>query len=422
MNRFTFLFLVVASTVAGVLSGQTKSVLWLGNSYTASNNLPDLLYQLALSGGDTITYDSNTPGGYRLEDHWNSLTSQSKINQQPWDYVILQAQSQEPSLDSTFVANWVLPYADALDSVIHLNDSCTQTIFYMTWGRKNGDAQNCPTYPWVCTYQGMQDKLRERYLQMAYDNDAMVAPCGETWRDVIATNPAFDLYVADESHPSLYGSYLNACVFYASIYRTTPVGLPYYGGLPPADALFLQQMAATTVLDSMSVWNTEVYYDNANFASTFVSGSTYFFNSQTSATNHQWNFGSGFVSGSAMETYTFPGQGTYTVTHVTNNGCLTDTVSQIITVGPQGIWNCIPQRIVMYPVPADESLTIRHPFNANEPGQLEIFDVTGKCVMSSPCVGELICIPTDILAQGSYTLVITQSEKSVSRSFVINHY
>jgi hypothetical protein len=413
--------LTVAVFLPTLLFAQTRSVLWLGNSYTASNNLPDLLYQLALSGGDTITYDSNTPGGYRLEDHWNSLTSQSKINQQPWDYVVLQAQSQEPALDSAFVTNWVLPYADALDSVIHLNDSCTQTIFYMTWGRKNGDAQYCPTHPEVCTYQGMQDQLRNRYLQMAYDNDAMVAPCGEAWRDVIATTPAFDLYVADESHPSLHGSYLNACVFYASIFRTTPVGLPYYAGLPQADALFLQQMAASTVLDSMSVWNTEVYYDDAEFAATLTGGSTYFFQTATPATNHQWDFGNGFVAGSGYETYTFPGQGTYTVTHVTSNGCHTDTVSHVITVGPQGVWNCIPQRIVMYPVPADESLTIRHPFNANETGVLEIFDVSGKCVMSTPCIGELICIPLESFQGGTYTLKITQNEKSVSRSFVVNH-
>lgn len=421
MKKLFFFFLVASSVFNGTLSAQAKSVLWLGNSYTASNNLPDLLYQLALSGGDTITYDSNTPGGYTLQLHSQDANSLNKINQQPWDYVVLQAQSQEPSLDTPYVVANVFPYARMLDSLIHLNDSCTQTVFYMTWGRKNGDASNCAAYPPVCTYQGMQDKLRERYLQMGYDNGAMVAPCGETWRDVIATTPAFDLYVADESHPSLHGSYLNACVFYASIFRATPVGLPYYGGLPQADAIFLQQMAATTVLDSMSVWNTEVYYDNANFAPTFVSGSTYFFNSQTSATNHQWNFGSGFVSGSAMETYTFPGQGTYTVTHVTDNGCRTDTVTQTITVGPQGVWNCIPQRIVMYPVPADESLTIRHPFNANETGQLEIFDVSGKCVMSSPCVGELICVQLENLPQGTYSLVITQNGKSVSRGFVVNH-
>lgn len=417
--------IVVMITTVNVSTAQTTSVLWLGNSYIYTNNLPDILYQLALSGGDTITYDSNTPGGYTLEDHWNSLTTQYKINQQPWDYVIIQAQSQEPSLDSAFVTNWVLPYADALDSVIQLNDSCTQTMFFMTWGRKNGDAQNCPTYPPVCTYQGMQDKLRDRYLQMGYDNDAMVSPCGEAWRDVIATNTTFDLYSPDESHPSLHGSYLNACVFYASIYRTSPVGLTYYAGLPVADAQFLQQMAATCVLDSMSVWNTEVYYDNADFAGSLVSGSTYFFQSQTSATNHQWNFGSGFIQGSANESHTFPGSGTYTVTHVTDNGCRTDTAVQTITVGPQGVWNCIPSQrnlVLVYPSPADEIITIRNPLPESEQGILEIINFSGEVVMRSVCVGKEFCFSVMEFPDGFYAVRITQGTMSVtSRPFVVMH-
>jgi hypothetical protein len=223
-----------------------------------------------------------------LQLHTQDANSISKIGQRPWDYVVLQAQSQEPSLDTPYVATNVFPYARILDSLIHINDSCTQTVFYMTWGRKNGDASNCAAYPPVCTYQGMQDQLRNRYLQMGYDNGTMVAPCGEAWRDVIGTAPTFDLYM----------------VFYASIFRTSPVGLTYYGGLPQADALFLQQMAASTVLDSMGVWNTEVYYDNAEFSDSLVSGLTYLFSSVTPGTNHQWDFGNGFVSGGASESCT----------------------------------------------------------------------------------------------------------------------
>lgn len=381
-----------------------------------------MVAQLALSAGDTILWDSNTPGGYRLEDHWNSLTSQSKIAQQPWDYVVLQAQSQEPSLDSTFVANWVFPYADALDSLIQLNDSCTQTVFYMTWGRKNGDAQNCPTHPAVCTYQGMQNQLRDRYLQMAYDNAAMVAPCGEAWRDVIATTPSFDLYSPDESHPSLHGSYLNACVFYASIFRETPVGLTYYGGLPVAEAQFLQQVAASCVLDSMSLWNTEVYYDDAAFDSTFITGSTYLFTSAVAGTNHQWNFGNGFAPGNANEVYTFPGNGTYVVTHVTSNGCLTDTATQIIVFGTQGVWNCIPKRPVhTYPVPAQHQLTIENPFDVTASCTISIYGPGGNLITESTEQGDLFSVSTTGLADGTYTLVITQNGQTAAKQFSVCH-
>lgn len=378
-----------------------------------------MLYQLALSGGDTIQYDSNTPGGYTLEDHWNSLTTQYKINQQTWDYVVLQAQSQEPALDSAFVTNWVLPYADALDSIIHLNDSCTQTVFYMTWGRKNGDAQYCPTHPPVCTYQGMQDQLRNRYLQMGYDNGAMVAPCGEAWRDVIAASPAFDLYMADESHPSLHGSYLNACVFYASIFRRSPVGLSYYGGLPAADAQFLQQYAAVCVLDSMMVWNTEIYYDDPDFTSTLISGTTYTFTAAVAGTNHQWNSGSGFLAGPAVFTYTFPGPGTYSVAHVTDNGCHTDTSYQWIVVGPQAIDEQVAPELNLYPNPAGESMRITNPFDAKENSTLQVMDATGKVVLSIGFNGTTVSIDTSVLPEGMYIARIVQSGKSSESRFVI---
>lgn len=404
-----------------VLPAQAKSVLWLGNSYVATNNLPNLLYQLALSGGDTIQYDSNTPGGYTLQMHSQDANTAAKINQQNWDYVILQAQSQEPSLDTPYVVANVFPYARILDSLIHLNDSCTQTMFYMTWGRKNGDASNCAAYPPVCTYSGMQDQLRNRYLQMGNDNGAIVAPCGEAWRDAIATSPAFDLYMADESHPSLHGSYLNACVFYASIYRRSPVGLTYYGGLPSADAQFLQQVAASCVLDSMSVWNTEVYYDDPSFTSSLVSGTTYSFTATTTGSNHQWNFGSGFVNGNANESYTFPANGTYTVVHVTDNGCYTDTSVVTLLVGPQDVASITNTGFEVYPNPADETVLI-----SSLPAQQEyivvVFDCMGQVVNVVECAGSTTQINTAHLPEGNYMIQIVSAGQIRVRRISVLHY
>lgn len=403
------------------LNAQTTSVLWLGNSYVATNNLPDLLYQLALSGGDTIQYDSNTPGGYTLQMHSQDANTAAKINQQNWDYVILQAQSQEPSLDTPYVVANVFPYARMLDSMIHVNDSCTQTMFYMTWGRKNGDASNCAAYPPVCTYSGMQDQLRNRYLQMGYDNGAVVAPCGEAWRDVIATNPTFDLYSADESHPSLYGSYLNACVFYASIYRRSPVGLPYYAGLPIGDAQYLQQYAADCVLDSMQVWNTEVYYDDPAFTTSLVSGTTYSFNALNGATNHQWSFGQGFVSGTANEQFTFPANGTYLVQHVTDNGCHTDTSSEYITVGPQNIEATPNADFSIGPNPVDERLLIYSSFVTVEAYVTEIIDCTGRVVISVQCMGGSGEINTAELPEGYYVVRFASEEQTATQKLMVRH-
>jgi hypothetical protein len=342
------------------LYAQTTSVLFLGNSYTYSNNLPDLVKYLSLSAGDSVVYDMNCPGGYTLQMHCNDVNSISKINSRPWDFVVIQCQSQEPSLDTPYVVQNVFPYAHYLDSVIHHNDSCTQVVFYMTWGRKFGDASNCAAYPPVCTYSGMQEQLRNRYLQMAVDNDAMVAPVGAAWQHVIATNPVFDLYQADYSHPSLYGSYLAACVFYSTIFRQSSSGLPYYGGLTQSEANFLQDQGSHTVLDSMTTWRTEAHYPVASFTWNNSSGNTIDCSASSAGiTSFEWNdgVGSGFFSGTQNQTITYSGPGLYLVTLVVSNGCFTDTLSQNVTVGPSGIHNLLQDSIRINTIDEGFSIT-----------------------------------------------------------------
>jgi Secretion system C-terminal sorting domain len=399
------LYVIILVLAAGAGHAQTTSVLWLGNSYTAANNLPDLFYQLALSGGDSVTYNSNTPGGYTLQMHSQNATSLQLINQQPWDFVVVQAQSQEPSFDPAYVNTNVFPYATFLDSAIQNNDSCTQTVFYMTWGRKNGDASNCAAWPPVCTYLGMQGLLRERYVQMAHDNNAVTAPCGEAWRNVIATTPTYDLYIADESHPSLYGSYLNACVFYATMFRKSPVGLPYMASLPTGDAYFLQQVAAATVFDSMGVWNTNINYADPGFTAVAQTGLTYTFNANAAMAMHQWNFGSGFVAGSANETYTFPAAGNYVVEHVTWNGCLYDTLRDTVQIVPAGLATYSPEEFRVY-TGSNSLLNVTAPASVTEM-QIEIIDVSGRVVKSQMCYGSSAEISTAELMNGIYHVRLT---------------
>lgn len=414
MKKFyTFILLFTATFV----QAQTTSILWLGNSYTAANNLPDLLYQLALSGGDSVTYNSNTPGGYTLQMHSQNATSLQLINQQSWDFVVVQAQSQEPSFNQTYVNTSVFPYASFLDSAIQANDSCSQTVFYMTWGRKNGDASNCAAWPPVCTYLGMQGLLRERYVQMAHDNNAVTAPCGEAWRNVIATTPTFDLYVADESHPSLYGSYLNACVFYATMFRKSPVGLPFMSTLPTADAYFLQQVAASTVFDSMSVWNTNVNYADPGFTSVAQTGLTYNFSANASMAMHQWNFGNGFVAGSANETYTFPSAGSYVVEHVTWNGCLYDTLRDTLQIVPAGLAIHNNDEFHVY-YGANAAINVIAPVNIAEM-QIEIIDVAGRVVKTQTCYGNRAEVSTADLMNGIYHVRLNTGTGTYMKSVAV---
>jgi hypothetical protein len=156
--------LIAAFLCSGlVVQAKTLRVLFIGNSYTAVNNLPSQIAQLADGTHDTLIYDMSAPGGYTFQQHTTNTTTLSKIQQGNWDYVVLQEQSQLPSFPDAQVASDVYPYAHALDSIIHENNPCAKTIFYVTWGRKNGDASNCAFFPPVCTYDGMDSLLQLRY-------------------------------------------------------------------------------------------------------------------------------------------------------------------------------------------------------------------------------------------------------------------
>ena len=132
-------------------------------------------------------------------------------------------------------------------------------MFYETWGRKNGDASNCGSYPPICTYLGMQDRLRASYKLFADTTQSAMAPAGEAWRKSIAQNPTLELYSSDQSHPSLEGSYLTACVFYEVLFHKSVLSNTYTAGVSSINVNFLQQIAHDVVNDSLLTWNIGKY-------------------------------------------------------------------------------------------------------------------------------------------------------------------
>lgn len=106
-----------------------KRILFIGNSYIYVNDLPTTLYNLALSLGDTLEFDSNTIGGSTLNYHSTDAVSQAKIKQGNWDYIVLQEQSQMPAFDPSQVATDTYPYAKKLCDTIHAYNPCGEVLF-----------------------------------------------------------------------------------------------------------------------------------------------------------------------------------------------------------------------------------------------------------------------------------------------------
>ena len=330
-------FMLILFSMQSSYSQDTKNVLFLGNSYTAVNNLPNLIQQVAASTGNTFTYDSNTPGGHRLKGHSTNTTSINKIKAGNWDYVVLQEQSQFPSFPDGQVASEVYPYAQRLNDSILKYNPCAKTTFYMTWGRENGDAGNCAGWPAVCTYEGMDDLLRQRYQIMANDNNGIASPVGAVWRYLRTNHPTLDLYSGDGSHPSLTGSYAGAITFYCSLFRNDPTLVTFNSSLSSTDATIIKNAVKLVVFDDLEEWNIDKYDPIATFSSINTNETFTFTNTSQNAVSYLWDFGDGNTSTDESPIHSYATMGDFTVTLTITNCDKIDLTTNDITVNALGI-------------------------------------------------------------------------------------
>jgi hypothetical protein len=248
---------IALSGLIHLLPAQTiKNILFVGNSYTSYNNLPNLTREIGLKHGDTFTVAQRSPGGYTFRKHTTTADFFQQLRTGNYDAVILQEQSQIPSFPLSQVEWECFPYAKQLCDSIRAINPKTKIVFYMTWGRRDGDAQNCAFNPPVCTFDGMNNVLRERYISMAQQNSCRVAPVGAVWRD-LRDSTTLNLYDNDGSHPSATGSLTAAMVIYRTLFEK-PLKTDF--SLMSFPAKTISQLSNTTnsiVKDSASLWNYE---------------------------------------------------------------------------------------------------------------------------------------------------------------------
>jgi len=404
--------LVFATSAVGQTA--TKRALFLGNSYTAYNNLPQMAADVAASVGDVLIFDSNTPGGYTLQGHSTNATSQAQIATGTWDYVVLQEQSQAPSFPLSQVEAQVFPFAALLDDQIQAASPCAETVFFMTWGRKNGDASNCASWPPVCTYSGMDSLLNLRYRMMAEDNDAILSPVGAVWHYIRTHYPALELYQSDESHPSVAGTYAAACSFYAAFFRKDPTAITFNSSLPAADAALIRDAAKAVVFDSLMEWHIGAYDPAADFTYTGSTGNSIAFaNVSDYASSFVWDFGDGETSTEISPVHTYLTPGTYTVQLIATVCERADTTFQTLTVPAAVGLAEQPQHpeLAVYPNPVEQVLHLVYlPFRAAE---YRIVSVTGSTVASGRLPRASTSIDVAAIPEGTYILQVLAPSGSV---------
>ena len=261
MTRFLFFLFLILCCSNQLFSKQKNdsiNILYIGNSYTYYHDLPKMVQSIAaniaLDHRMKLSYKAFTPGGCTFKRHLQNKEEMEAIKAGSWDYVVLQEQSVAPALPTNVLQKETYFYAHVLDSLIHVYNPNARVIFYMTWGHKDGCQEPYKNYPFIDTYQGMQDRLITSYLEMSYFNNAWCAPVGMVWKKVRTERPYFTLYWPDCSHPSVLGTYLAANTIFSTIYQKH-YQTTFTAGLDLEMSEYIQQVAQKMVLENLELLN-----------------------------------------------------------------------------------------------------------------------------------------------------------------------
>lgn len=252
-------------------SSSGANMLMVGNSYTAANNLTAIVQSMLQHRRGAEVYVTNrTVGGAHLKEFSDPIEPfESLLKERPWDWVVLQEQSEVPGLFQTeYSLEWIASSRAILDLDRAITSAGAQTILFQTWGRLHHDDNPTESihqlYDSFDHHQARIDEGYNKYQKALarQDRRTLIAPVGLAFKAIHDSvveqglDPEDDdgdfalLYEEDGSHPSIVGSYLASCVI---IGTATGEDLRQYTwdapGIPVGVQERLRQVATTTVSD-----------------------------------------------------------------------------------------------------------------------------------------------------------------------------
>lgn len=217
------------SGVTGPPPGEGPAVLFIGNSLTYFNDLPQIVAAISLGAADdppmrvAIVAFPN----YGLEDHWNRGDALDAIDAGEWDVVVLQQGPSTLPASRAHLVEWAGRFAERIRAV------GARPALLSVW-------------PVDGTEAGF-DATLESYAAAAEAVDGLLIPAGEAWRGSRARDSRLSLTILDGFHPSLLGSVIAAYSTWHAISGRSPVGLPHVIESPDVERITLPPELADLV-------------------------------------------------------------------------------------------------------------------------------------------------------------------------------
>ncbi len=244
------LFLSLLFTMVLLPATAQERVLFVGNSLTFYNDMPQLFEGIASDKGHEVEVQSYTIGGAGLAQLLPSDEVTRLIREERWDKVVLQpgtGESGGQSLSTAAMAQIIGQFIDMLHTTSPEAKVYLYEIGYgIPPGNGNGD------YNYYLMAQGI---IRDTVTRIARLAGVPFAPAGECFREHYATHHDLMLHsVFNDIHPNLAGSYLVACAIFETLFEEPVVPCRFHSTLDTSQAEYLQEVADRVVLPRREEW------------------------------------------------------------------------------------------------------------------------------------------------------------------------
>ena len=230
-------FLVGVGDAAHPRTTAPKKILFIGNSMTYVGDLPKQVARLAAEHNfGAVVCDMEAPGGVTLKQHWESGKAQKMIQTGNYDAVVIQGQSTESLDDLPSFKTYGIKFAEEA-SKYHATP-----YLFSVWS-------TCS--PFACNAESLaqaQTSIDGDYADVAKATGAVIVPVGWAWAAYRTAHPSpIGVLTSDNAHPNNMGAYLNAAVFFESLFDKSSLGSKVVTGVSDAAAKEMQTIAHAVV-------------------------------------------------------------------------------------------------------------------------------------------------------------------------------
>ena len=251
-------------------------VLFVGNSLTYYNAMPQLLQQMLNEGEEKVKVEQSTFPGISLQNHLTYMKSYGEVNgtdsefgsifltknvlnQSKWDYVILQ----QGSVSYLIPEHATKSLEPAIKEIVEIfNKKGTKSILFQTWAPSSYFPQTYCYPKKIKDYDAPFEEIcspkieseaqeialiAESCKKIAESNQMILSQNGELFYLFKLKYPEIKL-TDEEAHPTKVGAFLNACVFYELFTNKKSKELEFLGDLDFKTAAKIKNFVSETKL------------------------------------------------------------------------------------------------------------------------------------------------------------------------------